>query len=149
MLAGRVCKDPEMKFSQAGKGIFRFLMAIEGRDKTTMWITCAVFHEKTIEIFKDRIVKGTPVAVTGRLDPRAYEGKQYFDLAVDMFGLEVMEKPQQQQQGGYQQQPDPRQQPQQQGGGYQQQQPQQQPQQQYSSGNPAAAAGPDLDGIPF
>jgi len=89
VLAGRVCKDPELKFGQSGKPFLKFLMAIEGRDKTTMWINCVVFNEKTIEIYKDRLVKGSSVAVTGRLDPRSYENKMYIDLNVDMFGLEV------------------------------------------------------------
>jgi len=88
-LAGRICKDPELKYGQNGKAILKFLMAIEGKDKTTLWINCVVFNEKTIEIFADRMAKGVSVAATGRLEPRTYQDKMYFDLNVDMYGLEV------------------------------------------------------------
>lgn len=78
-LAGRVGKDPELKYTQSGKAYCNFSVANTkyGRnyagDRTdeTLWmnVTC---WEKTAEFAAEHLHKGSPVIVEGRLKEESW-----------------------------------------------------------------------------
>lgn len=73
-ILGRLGQDPEIRYTQSGKAVCSFSVAIsEGRDKTT-WVRCTAW-EKTAEIMGQYMTKGSIVAVEGRLVMNEYTNK--------------------------------------------------------------------------
>ncbi len=69
---GRLGRDAEVKYTQAGKPVTTFAVAIEdgfGDNKVTSWLDCAMFGERG-EKLAGYIRKGDRIGVTGsiRLD---------------------------------------------------------------------------------
>ncbi len=69
---GRLGRDAEVKYTQAGKAVTTFAVAIEegfGDNKVTSWLDCVLFGERG-EKLAEYIRKGDRIGVTGsiRLD---------------------------------------------------------------------------------
>lgn len=83
LLVGRLTRDPNVSFTQKGQAVCRCDIAVNRRylDKTTNeWKEEAVFVPIVIwgaaaERCKDRVKKGTPISVEGRLTSSEYTDK--------------------------------------------------------------------------
>lgn len=78
---GNLTKDPEIKYSQAGKAVTNFTVAVgrpfknaQGENETD-FLNCVTFG-KTAENLAQYQQKGNKVAVEGRVQTRNYENKE-------------------------------------------------------------------------
>lgn len=74
---GRLTRDPDVKYTQSGKAVARFNLAIDRRrsadaEKQTDFIPCVAW-EKTAEVIAQYVSKGQKIAVEGRIQTRSYE----------------------------------------------------------------------------
>ena len=77
-IIGRLARDPELKYTQAGKAVASFTVAVNrgfGKDKEADFINC-VCWEKTAENLANYTAKGSQVGISGRLQVRNYENKE-------------------------------------------------------------------------
>lgn len=80
ILIGRLTKDPELRFTQSGKAVCSFTLAVDrpytGADgsRETDFISIVVWN-KTAENCSQYLSKGKLAAVDGRLQIRSYEDK--------------------------------------------------------------------------
>jgi single-strand DNA-binding protein len=77
-LIGRLGRDPESRFTGGGKQVVNFSIAVDygfGEKKTTSWIPITCW-EKTAELAAKYLVKGSQVAVSGRLQERSWQDKE-------------------------------------------------------------------------
>lgn len=79
ILMGRLTKDPEIRFSQAGKAVARYSVAVDRRfhregDPTTDFIDCVAFGNSA-EFAEKYFHKGMRVALQGRLQIDQYTAK--------------------------------------------------------------------------
>lgn len=75
-LIGRLGRDPEMRFTEAGKAVTSFSMAVDRRGaaaESTDWFD-VVAWEKLAEVCTQYLHKGSLVYVEGRLQTRNWEG---------------------------------------------------------------------------
>lgn len=140
VISGRLGRDPEMKYTQAGKAVTSFSVAVDrrGRDAGADWFQVTAW-EKLGELCSEHLAKGRQVVIRGRMTSREYEKDGAKRTAWDLIAEDVQfigprddeanaPRPQQQRP----------------------QQPQRPPQQRQPSGRQAAAAGPDFDDtVPF
>ncbi len=80
ILIGRLTKDVELKFTQAGKAVANFTLAVDRPFKNQQGEKEADFIKivtwnKLAEICADNLTKGRLVAVSGRLQIRSYDGE--------------------------------------------------------------------------
>ena len=75
-LMGRLTRDPELKYSQAGKAYCRFTVAInrEFNREEADFINCLAFG-KTAETIAEWLEKGRRIALHGRIQTGNYENK--------------------------------------------------------------------------
>ena len=77
VLTGRLGKDPEVRYTQSGKCVASFDLAVTegyGEQQKTNWIP-VVAWEKIGEVVGNNLTKGSRVLVEGRLQIRSYEDK--------------------------------------------------------------------------
>lgn len=77
-LIGRLGQDPQTRHTSSGKTVTNFNLAVDdgfGEKKKTYWIPI-VCWEKTAELAQQYLVKGSQVAVAGRLSQRSYQDKE-------------------------------------------------------------------------
>ena len=90
-LMGRLTRDPELKYSQAGKAYCRFTVAVNrdfNKDEAD-FINCLAFG-KTAETIAEWLGKGRRIALQGRIQTGNYENKNgekvsTFEVVVDRF----------------------------------------------------------------
>jgi len=83
LLVGRLTRDPELRFTQKGQAVCHFDIAVNRRFKDAAsgeWKEEATFvpvvvWREVAERCKERLKKGSPVQVEGRLKGREYEDK--------------------------------------------------------------------------
>lgn len=81
-LIGRLTRDPELRFTSKGQAVCRFDLAVNRRYKDasgewkddTTYAPIVVWRE-TAQRCSDRLKKGSPVYVEGRLKSRSWETK--------------------------------------------------------------------------
>ncbi|MCU0607633.1 MAG: single-stranded DNA-binding protein [Candidatus Edwardsbacteria bacterium] len=80
LLAGRLTRDPELKFTAGGIAVCNFALAVNRRykDQTGQWRDEATFvnivtWHKAAETINKYLHKGSPVVVEGRLESRSWE----------------------------------------------------------------------------
>ena len=85
-LLGRLTKDPELKYTTAGKIHLRISIAVpQERDKTQAnFINCVAWN-KPAEIIAEHFKKGNRINLVGKLTSRQYE-----DAGVKKWVTEVM-----------------------------------------------------------
>ena len=89
IVCGRLGQDAETKFTQAGKPMTSFSVAVtkyNGKDKesTTEWRNVVSF-DQIVADQSSKLVKGTTVLVVGNLSTRTWtdkEGKDHFSVGV-------------------------------------------------------------------
>lgn len=91
ILMGRLTRDPELKYSQAGKAYCRFTVAInrEFNREEADFINCLAFG-KTAEAIAEWLGKGRRIALQGRIQTGNYENKNgdkvnTFEVVADKF----------------------------------------------------------------
>ena len=75
ILIGRLTKDPETKYTQSGKAVCNFTLAVDrefSKEKEADFIPVVVWN-KTAEACGNNLAKGRLVAVQGRLQVRSYD----------------------------------------------------------------------------
>lgn len=75
-IMGRLVKDPELRRTQSGKSVVSFTIACDkpGKDSGADFIPCVAW-DKTADFIDQYFMKGSPIAVEGRLSSRQYEAK--------------------------------------------------------------------------
>lgn len=78
-LTGRLTRDPEMRTTNSGMSILNFAIAVNrkaagDREDYVYFIDCKVFG-KFAEVIANVIRKGSPVALTGRLEQERWEAQ--------------------------------------------------------------------------
>ena len=91
ILMGRLTRDPELKYSQAGKAYCRFSLAVqrEFNREEADFINCLAFG-KTAETIAEWLGKGRRIALQGRIQTGNYENKNgdkanTFEVVADRF----------------------------------------------------------------
>jgi single-strand DNA-binding protein len=164
MLIGRLGRDPELRYTQAGQPIVNMRMATDEsytnqqgeRVDKAEWHSVVVFGRQA-EPCANYLRKGSLVYVEGSLQTRKWQGQDgndRYSTEVKAQRVQFLDSRNTQQQGGYdaprQQQAQPQQQSQQWGGQQQQQQPQQQQQQPAEDLGPAfPSEASGMDDVPF
>lgn len=77
ILIGRLVKDPEMRYTQSGKGVCSFVLAVDRRfskegQQTADFIPIVAWN-KLAEICGNNLVKGRRISVEGRMQVRNYD----------------------------------------------------------------------------
>ena len=90
-LMGRLTREPELKYSQAGKAYCRFSLAVqrEFNREEADFINCLAFG-KTAETIAEWLGKGRRIALQGRIQTGNYENKNgekvnTFEVVADRF----------------------------------------------------------------
>ena len=76
---GRLTRDPEVRYTQSGKAIASFTLAIDRRrsgdgNQQADFISCVAW-EKTAEVISQYCTKGKKIAVEGRIQTRSYDAQ--------------------------------------------------------------------------
>ena len=76
VLMGRLARDPELRRTNTGKSVTSFTIAVDnfGKDSGTSFIPCVAWQH-TGEFINNYFMKGSQIAVEGRLQSRQYETK--------------------------------------------------------------------------
>ena len=97
ILIGRLTKDPELRYTQAGKAVCSFTLAVDrpysGDKKEADFINTVVWN-KVGENCAQYLSKGRKAAVQGRLQVRSYEddnGKRHYVTEVVANSVEFLE----------------------------------------------------------
>ena len=72
ILIGRITKDPELKYTNNGKGNTRFTLAVSRNKDEADFINCVAW-EKTAENIAEYFKKGSQIAVQGSIRTGSYE----------------------------------------------------------------------------
>jgi len=95
-VVGNVGKDPELRYTSAGKAVVKFGVAdTRGKDddKQTIWHTIVCFDTQA-ENVAAQATKGSRVIVTGRLTKSSFTGKdgikkELVEILADEVGLSI------------------------------------------------------------
>lgn len=77
VVMGRVVRDPEMRYTQSGKPVVSFTLAVErdfSQDKVTDFIDCVAWN-KTAEFVSKYFRKGQMMIACGSLQSRKWEDR--------------------------------------------------------------------------
>jgi single-strand DNA-binding protein len=108
ILIGRLTADPALRYTQSGKAVCRFTLAVDRRprggqtERETDFIDCAAW-EKLGELCANHLGKGRMAAVEGRLQIRNYEaqdGSKRRAAEVVAENVQFLDWPRDQQGGG-------------------------------------------------
>lgn len=97
---GRLTSDPDVKYTQSGKCVTKFTLAVDRRyqakdgERAADFFPCVAW-EKLAEICGEYLNKGTKVLVEGRLQIRSYEnknGQKVWVTEIILTDVEFMEK---------------------------------------------------------
>ena len=78
ILVGRLGQDPEVKYTQSGKAVATFSLAVSrrvGQGQESVDFIQIVCWEKLAEIVGNNLTKGRRILVEGRLQIRSYEAQ--------------------------------------------------------------------------
>ena len=75
--SGRLAKDPEVRYTQSGKCVCTFTLAMDegwGENRKSTFLPVVVW-DKAGEACGDNLIKGQAVVVEGRISVRNYDGQ--------------------------------------------------------------------------
>lgn len=80
ILAGRLVRDPEVRYTQTGKAVASFTLAVNRRfvrnaDQQQADFIPIVVWDKLAEICGNNLVKGSQILVEGRMQVRSYDAQ--------------------------------------------------------------------------
>lgn len=94
ILAGRLVKDPETRYTNSKKAVCSFTIAVDdGKDQNgerkSQFISCVAW-EKTAELIDQYFTKGEPISVIGKITSRSYEkdGRKVYVTEVRVSSIE-------------------------------------------------------------
>lgn len=95
ILMGRLVRDPEIRYSQDGKAVAKYTLAVDriGRDNGADFISCVSF-EKTAEFAEKYLRKGTKVLAEGSITTGSYtnkDGQKVYTTEVKVVACEFAE----------------------------------------------------------
>ena len=109
-LVGRLTRDPEVRYTPKGQAVARLDIAVNRRYKDSMgeWREEATFVPVTVwreaaERCKDRLKKGSPIYVEGRLRSTSWEtkeGQKRSGLEVEAYRMQFLAKTSEEGAGG-------------------------------------------------
>ena len=103
-LIGRTTADIDLRYTQSGKAVGRFTLAVnrQKKDDGADFITCQVWGA-TAENMNKYVHKGNKVAVIGRIRTGSYEknGQKFYTTDVVASEVEFLEPPKQQNRPAY------------------------------------------------
>ena len=92
VLIGRLTRDPELRYTQAGKAFCTITLAVDRKrakegQQTADFIPCVAW-DKLAEVIGNNLAKGRRIGIEGRLQTRTYEAKDgskrsAFDVVID------------------------------------------------------------------
>ncbi len=93
ILTGNLTRDPEVKYTQSGKAVAMFSIAVNdgfGDNQKTYYPNVVVWG-KTAETVGNNLAKGSKVGVVGKLTTRTYDNKDgqkvyVTEIVADMYG---------------------------------------------------------------
>jgi len=92
IVLGRLGKDPEVRYTQSGKAVCKFSVAVDdgyGDKKTTTWFNVVCF-DKLAETCSKHLAKGREALVDGRIKIEKYKDKDGNDrTAVELVAFTV------------------------------------------------------------
>jgi len=95
-LIGRLTKDCDLRFTQSGKAVASFTVAVNGfKEGDTSFINCVVWDKKAVAL-ADYTSKGSKIGVQGYLNTRTFEGsegKTVYVTEVIADQIEFMDQP--------------------------------------------------------
>ena len=105
ILIGRLTADPEIRYTQDGKAVASFSLAVNRDKENADFIRCCAW-ERRAKFAEEYLKKGTKVALTGRIRTGSYknqDGKTVYTTDVIADDLEFCESKQaaQQADGGF------------------------------------------------
>ena len=77
IIAGRLTKDPEVRYTQTGVAVASFTLAVNRRfskEKVADFIPIVVW-DKIAEVVGNNLVKGSQVLIEGRIQIRSYDAQ--------------------------------------------------------------------------
>lgn len=74
ILIGRLVAAPELRYTQQGKAVANYRLAVDRQGDGADFFTCVAWG-KSAEFAAEHLTKGTKVAIEGRLQTRSYEDK--------------------------------------------------------------------------
>ena len=72
---GRITKDIELAYTQDGKAVAKYTLAINGYNDTTDFLNCVTWNKQAENLAK-YCGKGSQIAVEGRVSVRNYENQE-------------------------------------------------------------------------
>lgn len=97
IIVGRLTKDPEIRYTQSGKAVATFTLAVDRRFKqdgqpSADFLPCVAWG-KTAEVAGKYLAKGHRCGVEGRIQTRSYEsnGQKRYVTEVIVDQLEFLE----------------------------------------------------------
>ena len=80
ILAGRLVRDPEVRYTQTGKAVASFTLAVNRRfvrnaDQQQADFIPIVVWDKLAEVCGNNLVKGSQVLIEGRMQVRSYDAQ--------------------------------------------------------------------------
>jgi len=100
MLIGRLGRDPEIRYSQAGSAVTNFSIAVSEswtdkqgqKQEKTEWINCVAFG-KQAETLEKYLTKGSLVYVEGRIKTDSYEkdGKTVYSTKINIGSFKFLD----------------------------------------------------------
>lgn len=89
-LIGRVVNDPTLKYSQQGKAVSTFSIAVDRQDETDFFDL--VSFDKQAEVASKYLTKGRLIMVEGRLQTRTFETqdgtkRKVYEIIIDSFRM--------------------------------------------------------------
>ena len=85
-LMGRFTRDPELRYTQTGKAVANFTLAVKGYKKDEVdFINCLAW-DKTAELIGEYLRKGDLLAIEGNIKTSTYEkdGKKNYKTEVNV-----------------------------------------------------------------
>lgn len=89
-ITGRLTRDAEKRFTSGNKAKVNFAVANQpgGKDTGTTFFDCTLWERKGLDELAARLIKGTQVCVSGRVECREYQMKD--GAKARAWGLTVM-----------------------------------------------------------
>lgn len=101
-LTGRLTHDPELKFTAKGHAVCKISIAVNRyyKDSNQEWkeqtsFIPAVVWQETAQLCEERLKKGSPIYLEGRLKSRSWEdkeGKKRTSIEVDVRKIQFLSK---------------------------------------------------------
>ena len=89
MFIGRLGQDPETRYTQSGKAVATFTIAVQERkDSPVEWVRIVAW-ERLAEICQEYLTKGSLVYISGRMQTRKWEKDGHTNYTTEIVAREM------------------------------------------------------------